>query len=135
LTGWGTNDIKQLRRAGARASEVVRSLRCFFEVPDKDGNMVSLLLSRWVGHIIVKHAEIEPFLNQVKQVIQNPSIVTVDKEGVHHLARRGVVRRYSRLFLEVVVQYQTRSEVMSGEVLTIHLNAAPPKGEVVWTPK
>lgn len=97
--------------------------------------MVSLVLSRWVEHIIIKHSEIEPLLNEAKGVIQNPGIVTVDSDGVHHLARRGVVRRYSRLFLEVVVRYQSRSETVNGEVLTIHLNPTPPKGAVVWTRK
>ena len=107
--------------------------KSIFEVQDKDGVLVSLAASRWHMHIAEKHAEVEPFLEQIQEVIKSPQIVTQDIGGAYHLSRVGAVGgKWQQLYLEVVIQYEESSDSKLGHVLTVHFNAGSPKGELKW---
>ncbi len=105
-----------------------------FEISDKDGNVVQLTTERSELHVVVRHPEVEPYLEQIKQLIESPNIVTKDSRGVYHLSRLAAVEesRFRGLYLEVVVRYRRRSSGAEGEVLTIFFNARPPKGDLEW---
>lgn len=103
-----------------------------FEVSDKDGNIVRLALSRWEMHIRVKHREVTPYVEELKQLIAAPTIITRDSEGCFHLSVLGAVGgKWTNLYLEAVVRYE-EGEDDEGEVLTAYFNGRIPKGEVIW---
>ncbi len=84
-------------------------------------------------HIRVKHSEVAPFVEQIQNIIKSPQIVTRDSGGAHHLSRLGDVKKgWDNLYLEVVVRYKETSELKEGNVLTVHFNSNPPKGELEW---
>ena len=62
-----------------------------FEVMDKDGNTVRLSRRRWEIHVMEKHGEVEPYLDEIKEVIASPSIITFDSGGAYHLSTLGAV--------------------------------------------
>lgn len=100
-----------------------------FEESDRDGIPVRLTADRWHMHITVKHGEVEPFLQEIQEVIRDPGIVTENDEGVRHCATLGAVRgRWVNLYLEVVVGYDRSTAPGMGNVLTVHFNSRPPKG-------
>ena len=100
-----------------------------FEVSDKDGIIVRLALDRWEMHISVKHHEVSPHIEELKQLIVAPTVITRDSEGCLHLAALGAVGgKWTNLYLEAVVRYKENE----GEVLTAHFIGRIPKGEVIW---
>ena len=105
-----------------------------FEVPDKDGNLVRLALSRWEMHIRAKHHETTPYIEEIKGLISTPGIITRDAGGCSHLAKlRAVGGKWENLYLEVVVRYkEDPSGSLTGDVLTVYFSGRPPKGEVIW---
>ena len=106
-----------------------------FETSDKDGRVVRLEEGRWIMHKAEKHAEVEPFVNEIKDVIHMPGIITQDDGGVFHLSTKGAVRgRWKNMYLEVVIRYrqEQESENEAGDVLAVHFNAGPPKGDLKW---
>ena len=103
-----------------------------FEVQDRDGRIVRLARDRWAMHIIEKHSEVEPHLAEICQVIQSPAISTQDALGSFHHSTLGAVKGKDRLYLEVVVRYDETVNPTVGDVLTIHFNGRPPKGELKW---
>ncbi len=85
-------------------------------------------------HILEKHSEVEPYMDQIKGVIQSPGIITEEAEGGKlHLAKFGVVGgKYHNCYLETVIRYQGGPGSKSGTVLTVHFNTHAPKGELKW---
>ena len=106
-----------------------------FEVLDKDGVPVRLFDYR-LRHIERGHAEAASFVLEMQSVIRSPSIITLDKDGTHHLSKLGAVGGFRHsLYLEVVIRYTGAGEDMRGEVVTAHFNRVPPKGRLVWMRK
>ena len=101
-----------------------------FEIIDWSGHTVQLELDRWERHICEKHGEVEPFLEVIKDVIQNPSIVTLDIGNAWHLCRFGAIPNLSHLYLEIVIKYEQHSDELIGDVKTVHVNRMPPRGEL-----
>ncbi|MCH7713713.1 MAG: hypothetical protein IIC99_08835 [Chloroflexi bacterium] len=100
-----------------------------FEVSDKDGNIVRLARSRWEMHIRVKHHEVSQYIEELKQLIAAPMVITRDSEGDLHLATMGAVGgKWTNLYLEAVVRYKENE----GQVLTAHFIGRVPKGEIIW---
>ena len=65
----------------------MRPHRLIFSVPDRDGNEVRLTESQWRDHILREHSDIEPYLEEIQAVIQNPEFVRVGNGGEIRLAR------------------------------------------------
>jgi len=106
-----------------------------FEIIDWRGYTVQLEQDRWERHICEKHGEVQPFLDQIIDVIQNPSIVTLDVGDAWHLSRLGAIPTLSHLYLEIVIKYEQKLENFIGDVKTIHVNRMPPRGELKWLMK
>ena len=105
-----------------------------FEIQDVYGTSVRLLTRRLEMHIRVKHADVVPYIDEAKEVISNPGIVTEDNLGSYHFSRLGAVQDGDKagLYLEVVVDYRGEPDAVFGEVLTVHFNGKPPKGVLKW---
>ena len=96
-----------------------------FEINDRGGVPVRLTQDRWISQIVDRHPEVEPYLEEIKQVVQAPTQITEDEGGAYHLASFGIVpREWRNSYLEVLVRYSPTE----GEVLTIHFSHRPPKG-------
>ena len=104
-----------------------------FEVADKDGTTVRLREDRWDLHIVEKHSEVEPYLEEIKKVIRSPAIITQDAGGSHHLSRLGAVEQgWKDKYLEIIVKYSGELGSRTGRVLTVFFNERPPKGDMKW---
>ncbi len=110
----------------------MRPYRLVFSTLDRDGNEVRLTESQWRWHILIEHSDIEPYLEEIQAVIQNPEFVRVGNRGEIRLARLGIVARWPRLYLRVVVDYlDENTDRRFGSVRTAHMSHRPPGGEEV----
>ena len=110
----------------------MRPYRLVFSTPDRDGNEVRLIESQWQGHIVRRHTDVEPYLEEIKDVIQDPRIVDIDKDGTYTYSRQGAVNVRERQYLVVVVAYS--DEITGrrlGSVRTAFLTGRRPKGQEV----
>ena len=108
-----------------------RCNRLVFSVPDRDGNEVRLTTGQWRGHILRKHSEVEPFLEQIKAVIENPQLVAAGRNDEVYLLALGAITSRPQQFLKVVVAYS--DEVTGrriGSVRTAYLTARHPRGVI-----
>ncbi len=108
----------------------MRSYRLIFSTPDRDGNEVRLTESQWRGHILDKRPDMEPYIEEIQDVIRNPEIVRLGDDDDYRLARSGVIVSMPSLYLRVVVIYS--DEVTGrrlGSVRTAHLSRRPPVGK------
>jgi hypothetical protein len=106
-----------------------------FEVRDRDGVPISLDQARWERHIVAGHGEVEPFIEEIKTVIQNPDLI-YEHAGSRLYCKLGVVETppYKPLYLEVVVRISGKPA--RGEVITVHFRKTPPSnGELIWMSK
>ena len=69
----------------------MRPYRLIFSTLDRDGNEVRLTESQWNGHIIEKRPIMEPYLEEIKAVIEEPQIVVADRspDEAHFLTAWG----------------------------------------------
>lgn len=106
--------------------------RLVFSTLDKDGNEVRLEESQWRGHILQGHPEVEPYLEEIKEVIRNPQVVRLGNRDDYRLASLGAVGARPDRYLRVALTY---SEEISGRrlgsVRTAHLSTRPPVGEEI----
>lgn len=110
----------------------MRPYRLVFSTLDRDGNEVQLIESQWRSHILREHSEVEPYLEEIQAVIQNPELVRVGNSGEIRLARLGIVARWPKLYLRVVVDYLDENTGRRfGSVRTAHMRHRPPRGEEV----
>ena len=110
----------------------MRPYRLVFSTLDRDGNEVRLTESQWLGHILDKRPDLEPYLEEIQDVIRNPEIVRLGDDDDYRLARLGAVASMPSLYLRVAVIYS--DEITGrrlGSVLTAHLSRRPPGGEDV----
>ena len=97
-----------------------RPYRLVFSTLDRDGNEVRLTESQWQGHIILRHSEVEPYLEEIKAVIEDPQIIAEGRSGEVYFLTQGVIGRWPQQYLRVVVVYS--DEVMGrriGSVRTV----------------
>ena len=73
----------------------MRPYRLVFSTPDRDGNEVRLTESQWRHHILLRHSEVEPYLEEIKAVIEDPQIIVADRsdDEAHFLTLGGVASR------------------------------------------
>ena len=110
----------------------MRPYRLIFSTLDWDGNEVRLIESQWRWHILREHSEMEPYLEEIQAVIKHPEFVRVGNRGEFRLARLGIVARWPRLYLRVVVDYlEENTGRRFGSVRTAHMSHRPPGGEEV----
>lgn len=110
----------------------MRPNRLVFSTLDRDGNEVRLTESQWRGHILTRHSEVEPYLDEIRGVIGSPRLVDVDQHETYTYSRRGAVSVRQRQYLVVVVAYS--DEVTGrrlGSVRTAFLTRRRPKGQEV----
>ena len=110
----------------------MRPYRLVFSTLDRDGNEVRLTESQWRGHILDKRPNMEPYLEEIQDVIRNPEIVRLGDRDEFRLARLGMVADLPSLYLRVVLIYS--DEITGrrlGSVRTAHLSRRPPGGEDV----
>ena len=108
----------------------MRPYRLLFSVADRDGNPVRLDEEQWEGHVISRHPEVEPYLEEIQQAINDPEIVTIDDNGAYHYSRFGAVSSRQRQYLIVVVTYS--DEITGrrlGSVRTAYFRGRPPAGQ------
>jgi len=103
-----------------------------FEVNDRDGVPIRLTQDRWISQIADRHPEVEPYIEEIKRVVQSPTQITEDEGGAYHLASFGIVpKEWRNSYLEVVVRYSPPE----GEVLAVHFTDRAPKGDLKWMSK
>ena len=110
----------------------MRPYRLVFSTLDRDGNEVRLTEAQWRWHILREHREVEPYLEEIKDVISNPQVVRLGNRDDYRLASLGVVAARPNRYLRVVVTYS--DEITGrrlGSVRTAHLSKVPPGGEDV----
>lgn len=107
----------------------MRPYRLVFSTLDRDGNEVRLTESQW-RHIIHEHSDMEPYINEIRGVVQNPAIITAEDDGVFHLLRLGAISSLPRLYLRVVVIYSAElTGRRLGSVRTAFSSERLPRGE------
>ena len=108
----------------------MRRYRLVFSTLDRDGNEIRLEESQWEGHILSRHSEVEPYLEEIQQAIGDPDIVTLDDEGAFHYSRFGVVSSRQRQYLIVVVTYSDEITARRlGSVRSVYFRGRPPAGQ------
>ena len=111
----------------------MRPYRLVFAVRDRDGNEVRLTESQWTYHIAHEHAEVEPHLEEIRGVIEDPQIIAAGREDEVFLLTLGAVSRRSRQYLKVVVNYS--DEVTGrriGSVRTAFFTGRRPKERILY---
>ena len=109
----------------------MRPYRLIFSTLDREGNEVRLTDPQWYGHILLRHPEIAPYLDEIKAVIEDPQLIVVRSGGEMHFLTLGAVGGRSRQYLKVVVEYS--DEITGrriGSVRTAFLAGRHPKGVV-----
>ena len=110
----------------------MRPYHLVFSALDRDGNEVRLTESQWRWHILIRHSEVEPYLEEIKDVILDPRIVDIAGDGTYTYSRQGAVNVRERQYLVVVVTYS--DEVTGrrlGSVRVAFLTNRRPKGQEV----
>ncbi len=111
----------------------MRPYRLLFSTTDRDGNEVRLSSQQWYGHIVNKHSDVEPYLEEIKSIIQDPEIIADGRSGEFYLLSLGVVDSHLRQYLKIVVAYS--SEVTGrriGSVRTAYFTGRRPKGGITY---
>ena len=109
----------------------MRPYRLVFSTLDRDGNEVRLTESQWRGHILSRHSEVEPYLEEIKTVIEDPQIVAEGKSDEVYFLTKGAIARWPQQYLKVVVAYS--DEITGrriGSVRTAFLTGRDPKGVI-----
>ncbi len=109
----------------------MRPYRLVFSTLDRDGNEVRLTESQWRHHILLRHSEVEPYLEEIKAVIEDPQIIALGKRGEVYFLTPGAIARWPQQYLRVVVIYS--DEVTGrriGSVRTAFLTGRGPKGVI-----
>ena len=77
----------------------------------------------------------EPYIEEIKLVIRNPEIITVEDNSVFHLLRMGAVTSRPNLYLKVVIIYSDEiTGKRIGNVRTVFNTHRLPRGErILWT--
>jgi hypothetical protein len=110
----------------------MRPNRLVFSVKDRDGNEVRLTESQWRGHILDKRPDMEPYIEEIQEVIRHPEIVKVAEDQSFTLSRFGVVNARQRLRLVVAVAYPDElTGRRLGSVRTAFFTSRRPKGQEV----
>ena len=107
--------------------------RLVFSTLDRDGNEVRLTESQWESHIAHEHPDVEPHLEEIRAVIEDPDIVAAVRSDEIFLSTLGAVSRRSRQYLKVVVAYS--NEVTGrriGSVRTAFFTGRRPKGRILY---
>lgn len=110
----------------------IRPYRLVFSTLDRDGNEVRLTETQWRHHILLRHSEVEPYLEEIKDVLRDPRLVDIAEDRTYTYSRLGAVNVRQRQFLVVVVAYS--DEVTGrrlGSALTAFLTRRRPKGQEV----
>ena len=110
----------------------MRPYRLVFSTLDRDGNEVRLTESQWRGHILIRHSEMEPYLEEIQAAIRNPEIARLGDKGEIRLASFAVIASRPNRYLRVIIAYS--DEITGrrlGSVRTAHLSKLPPEGEDV----
>ena len=86
--------------------------------------------SQWLGHILFRHPEMEPYLEEIQRLIRDPEIARLGDTGETRLASLGAVASRPDRYLRVIIVY---SDEITGRRLgsdrTVHLSKLPPGGE------
>ena len=109
----------------------MRPYRLVFSTPDRDDNEVRLDESQWYSHILRRHSEIAPYLQEIKTVIEDPQTIAEGKSGEVYFLTMGAIARWPQQYLKVVVAYS--DEVTGrriGSVRTAFLTGRDPKGVI-----
>ena len=110
----------------------MRPYRLVFSTLDRDGNEVRLTESQWRYHILIRHSDVEPYLEEIQAVIRDPQVVRRGDDGEFRLARLGAIASRPNRYLRVIIVYS--DEITGrrlGNVRTAHLSKLPPGGEDV----
>ena len=111
----------------------MRPYRLVFSTLDRDGNEVRLVESQWLGHILTRHPEMEPYLEEIRQVIQDPQLIAVRPGGERHFLTMGAADSRSRQYLKVVVGYlDDMTGRRSGSVRTAFFTERYPKEVIIY---
>ena len=109
----------------------MRPYRLVFSTLDRDGYEVRLTESQWEDHVLSRHSEVEPYLEEIRAVIENPQIVAAGRSDEIYFLTLGIIARWPQQYLKVVVSY---SEEVSGRrigsVRTAFLTGRDPKGVI-----
>ena len=110
----------------------MRPYSMVFSTLDRDGNEVRLTESQWRWHILTRHSEMEPYLEEIQAVIRNPEIARLGDRDEIRLASLGAIASRPNRYLRVIIAYS--NEITGrrlGSVRTAHLSKLPPEGEDV----
>ena len=112
----------------------MRPYRLLFSTLDRDGNEVRLTESQWRGHIIEKRPVMEPYLEEIKAVIEDPQIIVADRsDDEAHFLTLGAVGSRPHQYLKVVVSYSNESTGRRiGSVRTAYFTGRRPNGIIVY---
>ena len=109
----------------------MRPYRLVFSTLDRDGNVVRLTEAQWRGHILGRHSEMKPYLEEIKAVIEDPQIVAAGRSDEVYFLTHGAIDRWPQQYLRVVVAYS--DEVTGrriGSVRTAFLTGRRPIGVI-----
>ena len=111
----------------------IRPYRLVFSTLDRDGNEVRLTESQWRGHIIEKRPIMEPYIEEIKAVIEDPQIIVADRsDDEAHFLTLGAVASRSHQYLKVVVAYSNEGTGRRiGSVMTAYFTGRRPKGGII----
>ena len=112
----------------------MRPYRMVFSTLDKDGNEVRLTESQWRGHIIEKRPIMEPYLEEIKAVIEDPQIIAADRsDDEAHFLTLGAVASRSHQYFKVVVVYSNEGTGRRiGSVRTAYFTKRRPKRGIIY---
>lgn len=107
-----------------------------FNCSDYVGRNVQLDDSQWHGHIVGRHPEVLELLDEVRAIIEAPTLVALDLADAQRecFYRRGVVARKAHLYLKVCVDYgPDRAAAANGFIVTAFLAARVKRQEkLLW---
>ena len=112
----------------------MRPYRLVLSTLDRDGNEVRLTEGQWRGHIIEKRPIMEPYLEEIKAVVEDPQIIVEDRsDDEAHFLTLGVVASRPHQYLKVVVVYSNEGTGKRiGSVRTTFFTGRRPKEGIIY---
>jgi hypothetical protein len=102
------------------------------EFRDPDGRLIVLVDVVWNTEIQVEHKETTGQLEALRITVEDPDEIRIDEyfpdRGCYY--RRGVLRKYRRQWLKVVVE-AARDDRDTGVILTAYMQPRPKESEEV----
>lgn len=97
------------------------------EIISKSGRNIALTSERW-NHIVLRHPEMSAYLEEVKMVLQNPTVIIQDYFDQN-------IKFYQKYYKEEKCYITLVIEEQKGFIITAYTTNSPKRGYILWQKK